>query len=58
MNIVFNSVLYKSLSPNFYPLFNGVAYWDKPEDVVNLSTAFFHLDDDQNFKPSLWHHGL
>jgi len=38
-------------------LLDGVAVWDAPTEVVDLSRKYFHLDDDQNFKPSLWHHG-
>lgn len=37
---------------------HGCAYYEDPKDVVNLNKIFWHLDEEDDFKPSLWHHGL
>ena len=55
---VLNSCVEVTTGLRVLPKFDGVAYFERPEDVVDLSKVFFHLDDDQDFKPSLWHHGV
>merc|ERR1711976_689935 len=39
-------------------IMNGLPVWDDPQEAVDLSRRFFHLDDDNNYQPSLFHHGL
>ena len=34
------------------PVFNNIA------DVPELDKMYFYLDDDNNYEPSLWHHGM
>jgi hypothetical protein len=55
---IFASMMAYTLHYNENDLLDGVAYYKNKADVPRLDRAFFHLDDDQNFKPSLWHHGL
>lgn len=35
-----------------------IPLWKSKQNVVNLDRAFFHLDDQNNNKLSLIHHGL
>ena len=34
----------------------GIPYFEDSKKIVNLEKTFFFLDDDQSFKPSLFHH--
>lgn len=40
------------------PLFKNIPLWKNEEEVVDLSTRFFYLDDENNFEPNLFHHGM
>ena len=35
----------------------GVPFFNEKKNLVDLNTTYFFLDDDNNFKPSLWYHG-
>ena len=39
-------------------LLDGAPVWENKIEVPELDKKFFLLDDDNNFEPSLWHHGL
>ena len=39
-------------------LLNGAPLWSKKSDLPELDKMYFFLDDDQNYTPNLWHHGL
>jgi len=39
-------------------LADGAPVWENKFEVPELDKKFFFLDDDNNFQPSLWHHGL
>jgi len=47
-----------SNSKAYYEIMNGLPVWDTAEEAVDLSKRFFFLDDDNNYTPSLFHHGL
>lgn len=52
------STAYKQTRASAYgQVLDGVAVFNSPEEVVDLSRTYFHLDDEQNYAPSLWHHG-
>ncbi len=35
----------------------GLPYYKDYEKVIDLRTAFFHLDDDNDYKPTLFYPG-
>lgn len=37
---------------------NGAPVYDEFFDVPELDKMYFWLDDDNNYEPSLWHHGM
>lgn len=37
---------------------DGAPIWENKIEVPELDKKFFFLDDDNNFEPSLWHHGV
>ncbi|CAD8105389.1 unnamed protein product [Paramecium primaurelia] len=39
-------------------LLDGAPIWENKFDVPELDKKFFFIDDDNNFEPSLWHHGI
>lgn len=36
----------------------GAPVFEKADEVPELDKMFFFLDDDNNYEPSLWHHGV
>ena len=51
--------LYRGSTRSVYnEIIDGLPVWDTPEEAVDLSKRFFFLDDDNNYAPSLFHHGL
>merc|ERR1712048_948832 len=51
--------IYRSGQSKVYnEIMNGLPVWDSAEEAVDLSKRFFFLDDDNNYQPSLFHHGL
>jgi hypothetical protein len=36
----------------------GSPVWKEKAQVLELDKLFFHLDDDNKYEPTLWHHGL
>jgi hypothetical protein len=40
------------------PLFKGLPLWKNQDDVIELDKRFFYLDDDNQFQPNLFHHGM
>jgi len=39
-------------------LANGAPVFDQAYEVPELDKMYFFLDDDNNYEPSLWHHGI
>merc|ERR1711937_399273 len=39
-------------------ILDGAPVWTNKSEVPELDKLFFFLDDDKNYEPSLWHHGL
>ncbi|KRX05600.1 hypothetical protein PPERSA_12778 [Pseudocohnilembus persalinus] len=37
---------------------DGAPLWENKFDVPELDKLYFFLDDDNNYKPNLWYHGL
>jgi len=37
---------------------NGAPLYSKKFDVPDLNNLYFYLDDDQNYKPTLFHHAV
>ena len=35
----------------------GVPYYNEKKNLIDLNRTYFFLDDDNDFKPSLWYHG-
>ena len=53
------AMMYNSSNTKGYnAIMNGMPVWDTAEEAVDLSKRFFFLDDDNNYAPSLFHHGL
>ncbi|CAD8163471.1 unnamed protein product [Paramecium octaurelia] len=47
-----------SIKPEIGKLLDGAPVWENKFDVPELDKKFFFIDDDNNFEPSLWHHGI
>jgi hypothetical protein len=39
-------------------VFEGLPVWKEISNVVEIDKKFFFLDDDNNYEPNLFHHGL
>jgi len=39
-------------------LVSGAPVFDQAHEVPELDKMYFFLDDDNNYEPSLWHHGI
>ena len=48
---------YLSVNQQLKTLMEGQPVFENKRDVVELDKAFFFLDDDNNYEPSLLHHG-
>ncbi len=35
----------------------GVPFFNDKKNLIDLNKTYFFLDDDNNYKPSLWYHG-
>lgn len=35
----------------------GVPFYNEKKNLIDLNRTYFFLDDDNDFKPSLWYHG-
>lgn len=44
--------------PELQRIMHGAPVFDNLKDVPELNKAFFFLDDDNNYEPSLWHHSM
>ena len=57
LNMLINSNAHSKMQAFFSENAKGLPYFEDPTKLVNLNTIYFFLDDDQGFKPSMFHHG-
>ena len=58
MNIGISYYISTKLNSYAVSLLQGAPYFNDNKKLVNLEKTFFFLDDENGFKPSLFHHGL
>ncbi|CAD8209172.1 unnamed protein product [Paramecium octaurelia] len=56
--IAAGSFYQRSTQSEIGQLLDGAPIWENKFDVPELDKKFFFIDDDNNFEPSLWHHGI
>ena len=57
---LFSYVLYNKLVayPEMLRILHGAPVFENLSEVPELDKAYFILDDDNNYEPSLWHHAM
>ncbi|CAD8118414.1 unnamed protein product [Paramecium sonneborni] len=56
--IAAGSIYQSNIKGEIGKLLDGAPIWENKFDVPELDKKFFFIDDDNNFEPSLWHHGI
>ena len=57
LNVLFGKIEHGKLDAFYKNNLAGLPYYSDKARVVDLETAFFALDDDNNYKPTLFYHG-
>lgn len=57
MGYAFNKFRERKLDAFYRRNLAGLPYYEDPEKAIDIRTAFFHLDEDQDYKPSLFYPG-
>ena len=55
--VLINKYISSDLQNFFVGKSAGIPFFKDASKIVNLEKTFFFLDDDNNFNPSMFHHG-